>query len=266
MLRVLNVGPLAVPVPEMLTLLGFWIGLELAEKHAHRYRIDPARLYNLVFAGILAGLIGARLVYAARSPGAFVENPLNLLALSPQMLNPLGGLAFAILGAGAYALKARMPLWSTLDALTSLFSALFVTFGLANFALGAGFGAPADLPWAIDLWGERRHPTQVYETITALLIAAAVWPGSRVSRISEHPGVNGWNPSARPGMRFWVFAALTAAGRLVLESYRGDSTLVIGLFRQAQLIAWVALALGLWQIGRRLAEPAPSPVPTPEEA
>lgn len=266
MLRVLNVGPLAVPVPEMLILLGFWIGLELAERHAYRYRIDPARLYNLVFAGILAGLIGARLVYAARSSAAFLENPLNLLALSPQMLDPLGGLAFAALGAGAYALRKKMPLWPTLDALTSLFSALFVTFGLANLASGAGFGAPADLPWAIDLWGERRHPTQVYETLTALLIAAAVWPVTRISRISEHPGVSGVNPSAKPGMRFLVFAALTAAARLVLESYRGDSTLVIGLFRQAQLVAWVVMAIGLWQIGRRLAVPAHTPVSTTEEA
>lgn len=266
MLRVLNVGPLAVPVPEMLLLLGFWIGLELAERHAHRYRVNAALLYNLVFAGILAGIIGARLVYAARSPAAFLGNPLNLLALSPQMLDPLGGLALAALGAGAYALRMKMPLWPTLDALTSLFSALFVTFGLANLASGAGFGAPAELPWAIDLWAERRHPTQVYETLAALLIAAAVWPGTPISRVSEHPGVSGVNPAIRPGMRFWAFAALTAAARLVLESYRGDSTLVIGLFRQAQLIAWGVLAISLWQIGRRLAEPAPSPAPITEEA
>ncbi len=264
MLRVLNIGPLAVPVPEMLLLLGFWIGLELAEKHAHHYRINAARLYNMVFAGILAGLIGARLVYAARSPAAFMENPVNLLALSPQMLNPLGGLAFAALGAGLYAYRSRMPLWATLDALTSFSAALMVTFGLANLASGAGFGAPAELPWSIELWGERRHPTQVYETIAALLIAAAVWPGTRISQMSEHPGLNGVNPALRPGMRFWVFLALTAAARLALESFRGDSTLALGLFRQAQLIAWVGLAISLWQIGRRLVES--SPAPSVEEA
>jgi prolipoprotein diacylglyceryltransferase len=69
-----------------------------------------------------------------------------------------------------------------------------------------------------------------------------VWPGNRLARCA----------AGRPGLRFWVFLALSAAARLFLETFRGDSTIVLNMFRQAQLIAWPVLAVSLWQVGRRL--------------
>ena len=249
MLPILQIGPLALPAPALILLLGFWIGLDLAEKQAHFFDVEPGPIYNLALVGAIAGLVGARIVYAAQSPGPFLENPLNLLTPRPQMLDGTGGVIIGLLAALTYGWLRKLPLWPTLDAATSLFSALAVTLGLAHFASGDAFGAPAHLPWAISLWGEQRHPSQVYETLAALLIAAIVWPGRPVARYSR----------ARPGFRFWTFLALSAAARLFLETFRGDSILVWNTFRQAQLIAWPVLAVSLWQIGRRL-EPQPLPV------
>jgi phosphatidylglycerol:prolipoprotein diacylglycerol transferase len=242
MLPVLQIGPLALPTPALLLLLGFWIGLDLMEKYAHSFGADSRQIYNMTLVALLAGLAGARLVYAAHSPGIFFENPLDLLAPRPQMLDAAGGVAAGLLAAFGYGLLRKLPLWSTLDAVVTLFSILAVTLGLVHFASGEAFGAPARLPWAIELWGEQRHPAQVYETLAALLIAAAVWPGGRIAR----------HTSARPGFRFWTFLAFSAAARLILETFRGDSSLVWNAFRQAQLIAWLVLAISLWQIGRRL--------------
>jgi len=44
---------------------------------------------------------------------------------------------------------------------------------------------------------------------------------------------------------FLLFAALTAGARLFLEAFRGDSTLILGGLRLAQVIAWVMLAATL---------------------
>jgi len=253
MLPILQIGPLALPAPALILLVGFWIGLDLAEKHAHHFGADPKAIYNLALVAMIAGLVGARFAYAAQSPGPFLENPLNLLTPRPQMLDSAGGTMIGLLAALVYGWLRKLPLWSTLDAATSLLSALAVTLGLVNFASGDAFGAPAQLPWAIQLWGEARHPSQVYETLAALLIAAIVWPGRPVAQHSR----------LRPGFRFWVFLALSAGARLFLETFRGDSTLVWNAFRQAQLIAWPVLAVSLWQIGRRL-EPLPRPA-SPEE-
>lgn len=251
MLPILQIGPLALPTPALLLLLGFWIALELTEKQAYLFGADARKIYNMILAAVLVGLVGARLVYAASAPAIFLENPLDLLAPRPQMLDAAGGAAVGLLAAFVYIWLRRLPLWPTLDAAATLFSVLAVTLGLAHFASGEAFGAPAHLPWSINLWGELRHPTQVYETLSALAIAAiiwpyAAWPGSRITRHTR----------ARPGFRFWIFLALSAAARLILETFRGDSVLVWNAFRQAQLIAWLVLAVILWQIGQRLETPA----------
>ena len=248
MLPVINIGPLAVPLPQMLLLLGFWVGMELTAKQARRYGANADDLYVLALAAALAGLVGARLAYAARAPGAFLENPISLVQPHPSMFDPAGGLIAALLAGLVYGWLKKLPAWPALDAMTTFFAVMAVTIGLANFASGDGFGAPTQAPWAIDLWGEMRHPTQVYETLAALAVATAVWPGGRISHMSERAPGGGLTS----GMRFWAFVALSAGARLLLESFRGDSTLWLSLFRQAQVIAWCALALSLWQVGRRL--------------
>ncbi len=256
MLPVVQIGPLALPAPQLILLAGFWIGLELTEKQAERFHAASGPIYNMTLVAVLAGLVGARLAYAAQYPSAFLAAPLNLLTPRPQMLNGSGGLVIGLLAALLYGWFKKLPFWPTLDAATTLFSVMGVTLGLAHFASGDAFGAPSHVPWAIELWGELRHPSQVYETLAALLIAAAVWPGSRLARYA----------SGRPGLRFWVFPALSAAARLFLETFRGDSIIVLNMFRQAQLIAWLMLAVSLWQIGRRIGaleephSPAPSPL------
>ena len=102
---------------------------------------------------------------------------------------------------------------------------------LSHLAAGTAFGKPTDLPWGIELWNSTRHPTQVYELIASLLIFGYLWfrkPGSPV------------------GSDFLRFAALTAGSRLFLEAFRGDSTLILGGIRSAQVVAWIVLAVTLW--------------------
>jgi prolipoprotein diacylglyceryltransferase len=256
MLPVINIGPLALPAPAFILLIGVWIALEMAEKQAELFGASPRHIYNLTLTAILAGLVGARLAYAAQAPQAFIDSPLSLLSPRPEMLDSTGGIVLAVLAAAGYAWVRRVSIWPALDALTTLFAVLAVALGLSHFASGDAFGAPAQLAWSINLWGELRHPSQVYETLAALGTASLVWPGSRTAQYSQQ----------RPGLRWWVFLALSAAARLVLESFRGDSVLLLNMFRQAQVIAWLVLAVSLWQIGVRIkrsprrAETQPSPI------
>jgi phosphatidylglycerol---prolipoprotein diacylglyceryl transferase len=253
MLPILQIGPAALPVPALLLLAGFWIGLDLTEKHAPRFGASAAQIYHMVLVALLVGLVGARISYAMQSPAAFAASPLSLFSIRPQMLDLPGGLLFAALGALVYGQRRKMALWPTLDALTSLFAVMLVCIGLANFASGDGFGAPTGLPWAIQLWGTQRHPSQVYETLAALLVAVATWPGSAISRRSEAGMQSGATApaGAQPGLRFWAFLALTGLSQVVLQGFRGDSVVLAGL-RAAQLLSWLVLAVSLWQIGRRL--------------
>jgi phosphatidylglycerol---prolipoprotein diacylglyceryl transferase len=250
MLPVLNVGPLALQTPGLILLLGLWLGLTAAEKQAARTGFDTNRLYNLVFAALIAGVAGGRLFYAARYSDAFISSPGSLLSLNPGLFDAAGGLAAAVIAGLIYMNRARLPGWRTLDVLTPLFAVLGIAIALANLASGAGFGAPTNLPWAIELWSANRHPSQIYDALAALVIFIVI----------IHPRTAGW--LQRPGVRFLSFAALSAAARLFLEAFRGDSVLVSNGIRSAQLAAWLVLAVAIWALYRQMAEPAEEGAPS----
>jgi phosphatidylglycerol---prolipoprotein diacylglyceryl transferase len=233
MLPSLQLGPLSIQTPGLVLLLGLWLGLSLAERSASRFGIKVNDLYNLVFVALAAGVVGARLVYILRYPTAFTASPISVLSLNPGLLDSAGGLAASLLAGVIYTHRRRIPTWQALDAITPALAVLLLALALAHLASGAAFGSPLDAPWAIRLWGERRHPSQVYEIIAALVILVLIWPGRGLIR------------SSRPGVYFLSFAALSAGARLFLEAFRGDSTLLAIGLRSAQVIAWVILAASL---------------------
>jgi prolipoprotein diacylglyceryltransferase len=238
MLPILQIGPLAIQVPGLVLLLGLWLGLSLVERNASRSGSNAGLLYNLVLVALLSGVVGARLSYAIRYFEIFSSSPFSLISLNPGLLDPWGGVAVALIAALIYGQRKELSVWPTLDALTPLFAVITVSYGVSHLTSGAAFGAPTGVPWGIELWGIRRHPTQVYEILAATLILIAVWPG--INKLQ----------TSRPGLQFLVFAALSAAARLFLEGFRGDSQLLPGGIRSAQAIAWMVLAASLWGLGR----------------
>lgn len=242
MFPALQIGPISVSIPGLVMLVGLWLGLSMAEKHSPRQGVSPGLLYNLVFIALIAGVTGARLVYVTRYPEAFLSSPFSLLSVSLDLLDPLAGLVTGLLAALAYSQRKRASLWSVLDTLTPMFAVLGLTLGVAHLAAGSAFGMPTSLPWAIELWGAWRHPTQVYEIFVAAAILIAIF------FIDSRP----W--SQKPGLVFLSFLALNAASRLFLEAFRGDSFLLAERFRSAQIIAWIILALSLWGLGVKLAK------------
>ena len=240
MFPTLQLGPLALQVPGLVLLAGLWLGLTLSERRAKRHGENPGYLYNLVFIALIAGVIGARLSYAITYPSAFAANPLSLLSINPGLFDPFAGILIGVSAAVIYLYRKQLPLWSTLDALTPLFAVLAIAQGIAHFAAGSAFGSPTDLPWGIHLWGAIRHPTQIYEILFATIILLAVYliDNSQLGKTS--------------GFTFLSFIALSAAARLFIETFRGDSTLIGSGFRSTQVISWLVLAACLALLGRRI--------------
>ena len=237
MLPILQIGPLALPVPPFSLLLALWLGLSLAEKFAPRRGIPADALYNLTFTGLVAGLIGARLGYIFQYPNAFIDSPLSLVSLNPGLLDPFAGFAAGLIGMLVYGQRARLAFWNTLDALTPLLAVMAVGFAVAHIASGEAFGTETSLPWGIDLWGATRHPTQFYELIAAVLTLSLL-------------GVWSKKTDTRAGILFLTFVALTASWRLFLEAFRGDSVVILGGLRSAQIVAWLLLAAALAGLDR----------------
>lgn len=234
MLPVLQVGPLAIQLSGLLLLVGLWLGLSLTERYAPQRGVSPNNLYNLVFIVLVAGVIGARLGYVFRYPDVFLDSPLSILSPNPGLFDVWIGLVTGGIAALIYGQRKNMPLWPALDALTPLLGVMSIAMALAHLSSGVAFGAPTTLPWGIELWGARRHPTQIYHLLSAGLILAILWPGRPL--LNDKP----------PGWYFLTFVAASAGARILIEAFRGDSLLLPGGIRTAQVIAWLVLAASLW--------------------
>lgn len=207
-----------------------WIGLALAEKRAERHHISRETLNNIVFYSLFGYVLGGRLLYALGNVPAFAESPLSLVSLDLGLFDPLASLAAAFIVGLVYGARHKLLFWPVLDALTPLFASVAVGIPLANLAAGTAFGKPTDVPWGMELWNATRHPAQIYELTAAILILGVIWFRKTIS------------PA---GTTFLAFVALTSAARLFLEAFRGDSTLIFGGLRLAQVLAWGVLAAAL---------------------
>ena len=215
----------------ILLLLALWLGLALAEKRAERHHIPRDALNNLVYYSLFGYILGGRILYALSNLSAFAQSPLSIFSLNLDLFDPWAALVAAVIVGFVYGSRQKLPLWSALDALTPLFATLTIGLSLSHLAAGTAFGSPTDVPWGIELWNATRHPTQIYELIASLLIFSLLW-----FRKTDSPS----------GSSFLLFAALTAGSRLFLEAFRGDSALIFGGLRLAQVIAWMVLAVVLF--------------------
>lgn len=236
MLPVLNLGPLALPVPALVFLAGIWLSIYLADKFSPRFGLSPSKISSLIFLMLVSATIGARLTYLIRFPESFLQRPVDIFSTNPGLLDPLGGIALAVITGLFYAYRRVLPLWQTSDALTPGLAALATCLGISHLASGDAFGKPTDLPWGIYLWGEHRHPTQVYEIILFGALFVFILANTKA-----------W-ATTKPGVLFLSFLASSSCIYLFIEAFRGDSLLFHGSLRSIQLVAWLVLALSLWGI------------------
>ena len=234
MLPFLRLGPFLFPLASLALLVGLWVGFPLIEREAVRLKINASTLSNVIFYSLLAGLIGARLGYALEFPSIYLAKPISLLALTPTTLSPITGLAVGLITFIIVVQRKQLPIQATLDVVAPELALFMVFVGLAHILSGDAYGAPTRVPWAIRLWNDYRHPSQVYETLIALMIFLVIR-----QRFPKPEGA---------GLNFLLTIALFSASRVFLEAFRGDSVFWPGGFREAQIIALVIMAISFYWI------------------
>ncbi len=231
MFPILQLGPLALQLPGLFLIAGVWLGTLVIDRVADRQGVSAAKLNNVVFYSLLAGILGARLGYALRFLDVYLDDPAGLISLNPVTLSPSAGLVAGLLVALVIGQRQQMPAWRSVDALSPALAVFAIFQSLANLSSGDAFGAASNVPWAIDLWGAARHPSQVYEALAAGGIGLIVWKLSQKKHF--------------PGFLFLTWVSLASVSRLALEAFRGDSVLILGALREAQLVSLVLLLAAL---------------------
>ena len=174
-----------------------------------------------------------------------MSQPLSLFALTPTTLSPSAGFVIAFVTFVIILQYKELPVKPSLDALAPGLAFFMLFVGLAHILSGDAYGAPTGVPWAIRLWNENRHPSQFYEMFLALVVFLVIH-----SRFPKPEG---------NGVNFVLSVSLSAAARLFLEAFRGDSVILPGGFREAQVLALILMVISLcWM--RRWMDSQPSTI------
>jgi prolipoprotein diacylglyceryltransferase len=228
MFPVIHLGPLSIQARGLILLAAFWLAAEAAERGAKRLGLRGDVVYSLAFIAAAAGLIGARLGYVLEHWSAYQGDLGSIVALNFNTLSPLAGVVTGIIAAYWYARRKGVANRKLLDALTPGLIVFAGGLALADLASGDAYGSPSSLPWAIELWGAQRHPTQIYQLIAVIVIGLLVLKSDR----------------AFDGAWFGLFVVLYAASRLFIEGFRGDSETIGGL-RTAQVWSLIVVLVAL---------------------
>jgi len=232
MLPVLNLGPLSLPVPQFVLLIGFWAGSVLSERKSKLLLDDPGFIDRLLWTSILAGILGARLSYFARNPVAFSGEYLSLFSLNINLFDPLGGFLIALSVSFYIVSRSKNTPLLVLDSISPFLGLFTAAFYLSRFAAGAGFGILTKIPWAINLWGGYRHPVQLYYLLGSLITLLIIY--TLLSNISY-----------AQGYVFFVFILLTCSYLLLFSRFEASDFLLFAGIRLDQILFWLGILVSL---------------------
>lgn len=245
-----HIGPLAITWYGLCVAGGFWLGAWTAARRAPRVGIRADTVWDSLWVLIVAGIIGARALYVVTYwDRDFRNEPISeVFMVHHGGLVFHGGFVFATIAGFAWCTWKRIPGWTLADVLAPSL-ALGHALGRVGCLLnGCCYGRRCEMPWALrypadhETHGTPVHPTQAYEALLALGLAAVLEGVFRRRRFD--------------GQVFALYLMAYAVLRAGVECFRGDypvHTLTLGFITPAH---WVSLGLfllggGLYFIRRR---------------
>jgi phosphatidylglycerol:prolipoprotein diacylglycerol transferase len=193
--------------------------------------------YEIVFAALIGGVVGARGYYLIQNYSQ-VKNDLLGNIFSGSGLVWYGGAIGGAIGVLAWMRWRKTLEWKMLD-----MSATALALGYAIGRIGCqvsgdgDYGIRSNLPWAMGYPhgtvptppGVKVQPTPIYETVTMCLLAYGLW------KLRDR---------VRPGVIFALYLVGSGLERLLVEFIRRNHEVAAGL-TAPQLESIAALAVGV---------------------
>ncbi len=280
----IQLGPLAIHWYGFLIALGVLAGSSWTLREAEKRELDTEKLLDMTLWLVIAGLIGARLIYVVTSPAAYFGpggNPLSAFAIWQGGGSIHGGVLGIFVAVWIYSRIYKLNMWSYLDVLTPVGAFGVIGGRVGNFMNGTDttgrvtgwpigftwpepgtptFGAVGRFIFGDNLWaaapqvvvgGELArgpvHLTQIYGVFIGIaLIFILLWAFRR---------------SRTPGFVWWQFVLWYSVLRSVFEETFRDNPLPwnvllsegidapgIGLFTLTQLVSVVLVLVALYML------------------
>jgi len=190
---------------------------------------------------LLGMVLGAHLIHLAfYEPRSFLQNPRRIIELGYGLASH-GGVLGAVLALWIYCRRKGVPFHRYADplALSAVWVIPFIRVG--NFFNSEIIGRPTDLPWGVVFlqrgYLEPRHPAQLYEAVTGVLLIALTF---RLDR-KRHG----------PGFAFYLLTLLYFLARFLIEFVKKHQVLDEGaLLTMGQWLSLPVIAIAIAGVAR----------------
>lgn len=278
----LQLGPLAIRWYGFFIALGVLFGAIWATNEAEKRGLDSEKLLDMAVYLVIAGIIGARLVYVLTSPSAFFgegADPLRALYIWEGGISIHGGALGIMLATWIYCRIHKLNMWAYLDVMTPVAGLGVIGGRLGNFMNGTDTGGrltnwPIGYNWpetGTETWGAFGkfifreelwrfappacatvplgeacvvHNTPLYGIFVGILLVGVTWWALRRSRT--------------PGFAFWQMVLWYSIFRSLLEEPFRDNPLPwqvylnqnggVGFFTLTQIASIVIILLALYML------------------
>jgi len=239
----LDFGPISIYWYSIIILIAILIASYVFFSKAKKQNYDEKFYTNLIFYGIIFGIIGARLYYVIFNLDYYLSNPFQIIAVWNGGLAIHGGIITGLIWFIYYSKKNKKNIFKVLD-----MAAPALIIGQAIGRWGNFFNSEAhgtavtkeyleslNIPDFIIngmyIGGNYYHPTFLYESFFDLIGFIILIVLSRKKRIKN-------------GQIFGTYLIYYSILRFIIESLRTDS-LMIGNIKVAELISIFLFILGI---------------------
>jgi phosphatidylglycerol:prolipoprotein diacylglycerol transferase len=233
-------------------LLAFIAAILETRARTRRLGWDPGEVVDLSLYAIIGGIVGARIGYVLVNLKDFAAAPIRgLMIWVDAGLTFYGALIGGALVAWAYGRRRNWPVAQIADAAAPGLALGYAIAMIGALLYGLNYGRPAHVPWSVMLFGEPRHPTQLYLTIAALAVYVILLVVDRIPRPA--------------GRLFLLFVLLMAVARVVIDVFMDSPHVLDGLTlaQVANFVAGVVAAVMIFMGSRRVPEGHPATVSGP---
>ena len=246
----IHLGPLTLQTFGLMLGLAFVVAGLITARFLRELGKPVDWAYEMVFAALVGGIVGARLDYIVQNWDSAKDDLLGSL-FSGSGLVWLGGVVGGAIGVTIWAWRRGMLTVALLDLCAAPLALGYAIGRIGCQVSGDGdYGKAWDGPWAMAYphgtkpITETVHPTPIYETLAMGLVAYVLW------RLRDR---------FQTGVLFSIYLVLAGTERFLVEFLRRNDHVLLGL-TQAQLISLAMIAAGVgWMAAKRRRGPLTKP-------
>jgi prolipoprotein diacylglyceryl transferase len=239
--EIFNIGQLSIRWYGLLFASAFLSGYIVFTRYLATERLTSEMMDQLLIYIAVGTVIGARLGHCFfYEPEYFLKNPLEILKIWKGGLASHGAAIGILLSLWLYVRKYKLSFLWMIDRIVIVVALGGAFIRLGNLFNSEIYGRPTSLPWGFEFVRDKlydantgellptvaRHPTQLYEALSYILIFVVLFVFYRKRHLK-----------VRDGFIFGVFMILLFAARILIEFVKND---------QVPFEAAMKLNMGQW--------------------